>query len=328
MGYFLFDNPNPHGDHFYRQALVDKIACVIHITAGLQDLDGVGDDISAEATARYAATTDRDVSWHSGSDTNSYLYLLPPKAVAWHVVNYNGPTYGHEISKGATDWRVMPGWWVEQTLRQAAACLRPVLRELGIPIRKATKAEVDHAIRTGGGPVGLISHAELQPSDRTDPGWVGGVDTFPWARFLELLRGDEPPKQEDDDMPVLIKGKSSTAVYSVSSTAEGYFRRHIGQSEFLVLTAAGVKTTTVNQWDVDQIPVWRSSGPSGPVLLVKGEKSPAVYSITSTAEGFFRRHIDGSEYAVLAACGVPVATVAQADVDKIPDFPKPDAPAA
>lgn len=195
MGFHLLDNRNPNGDHFYAAA-VRKLAAVVHITAGLQDLDGV-DDHSCEATCNYAATTDRAVSWHGGSDTDSYRYLLPPRYVAWHVVDYNTATYGWEISKTHTDWRVMADWWVESTLRQAAAGLRPVLRELGIPIRKATKAELDHAIATGGAPVGLISHAELQPSDRTDPGLVRGVDTFPWARFLELLRA---PDHEDDDM--------------------------------------------------------------------------------------------------------------------------------
>jgi hypothetical protein len=190
VGFFLLDNPNPHGPRYYA-TVARKLAAVIHITAGLQDLDGGGDN-SCEATARYAATTDRQVSWHGGSDTDTYLYLLPPRYVAWHVLNYNTATYGWEISKGHTDWRDMPAWWVEATLRRAADGLRPVLRELGIPIRKATRAELDHAIATGGPPVGLISHAELQPADRTDPGWVRGVDTFPWARFLELLRGESP----------------------------------------------------------------------------------------------------------------------------------------
>lgn len=196
MGFYLLDNPNPNGSHFYSSSTGPKLAVVVHITAGLEDLDGV-DDHSAENTARYAASTDREVSWHGGSDTDTFLYLLPPTYTAWHASNYNSRTYGWEISKKHTDWNAMSADWVEQTLRQAAAGLRPVLRELGIPVRKATRAELDTAIRTGGAPVGLISHAEVQPTDRTDPGWVSGRDTFPWARFFELLNGED-----EDDMNI------------------------------------------------------------------------------------------------------------------------------
>lgn len=189
-GFYLLDNPNPNGKHYYPTARGPKLAAVIHVTAGLEDLDGV-DDHSAENTAAYAASTDRQVSWHGGSDADTWLHLLPPRYTAWHVIGYNTHTVGWEISKRHTDWRTMPADWVEQTLRQAAAGLRPWLVELGIPIRRASRAELDRAIATGGEPVGLISHAELQPQDRTDPGWVSGIDTFPWDQFLAYLNGTE-----------------------------------------------------------------------------------------------------------------------------------------
>lgn len=204
MGYTLLDNRNPNGDHFYPSRLGIVLAIVVHVTAGLEDLDGV-DDHSAENTAAYATTTDREVSWHSGSDTDSWVDLLPGSCTAWHVVSYNSRTYGHEISKQHTDWSVMPAEWVTKTLTVAArgvnghGGLRAIAEQLGIPLRKATRAELDHAIRTGGAPVGFISHAELQPKDRTDPGMVRGVDTFPWVRFVALLQGTE-----EDDMPFAV----------------------------------------------------------------------------------------------------------------------------
>lgn len=191
MGFLLLDRPNPNGPHFYPTRNRKLLAIVVHVTAGLEDLDTV-DDHSAENTAEYCRTTDREVSWHSGSDTDSWVDLLPSSCTAWHASNYNSSTYGHEISKKHTDWRTMSPQWVEKTLRRAAG-LRVIAEANGIPIRKATRAELDREIAKGaaGQPVGFISHAEVQPQDRTDPGWVNNADTFPWAQFLGYMTNQE-----------------------------------------------------------------------------------------------------------------------------------------
>lgn len=189
-GHYLLDHPNPRGDHFYRTRRGSILAFVVHITAGLEDLDGHADQ-SAEATASYAASTDREVSWHSGSDSDSSLDLLPHTFTAFHAAGYNSRTYGHEISKTSPDWRSTPAAWVEATLGHAAARLGPRARALGVPFRLATRAELDDAIRRGGPPVGFIGHHSLDPSRRRDPGLVAGLDTFPWRRFFDLC--GQPP---------------------------------------------------------------------------------------------------------------------------------------
>lgn len=200
MNYTLLDRPNPNGPHYYTTRNEPLLAIVMHITAGLEDLDTV-DDHSAENTAEYCRTTDREVSWHSGSDADSFLYLLPAGYTAWHATSYNSCTYGHEQSKKHTDWRVMSADWVRKTIRNAAKCLSPIVAENNIPIRKATRAELDREranYRAGRPwkPVGFISHAELQPEDRTDPGWVRGVDTYPWA---DLFAAIDPNAQEVEE---------------------------------------------------------------------------------------------------------------------------------
>lgn len=194
MGYYLLDHPNPRGERFYRSRRNPVLAVVVHITAGLEDLDGV-DDLSAEQTAAYAASTERPVSWHSGSDTDTALELLPPSYTAWHCQGYNSCTVGHEISKRTPDWSGMDPVWIDRTLRRAAGHLGPIAHALGVPIRKASRGELDHALGRGGPPVGFIGHWELDPGRRADPGRVGLVDTFPWARFLALMT------EGDDDMP-------------------------------------------------------------------------------------------------------------------------------
>jgi hypothetical protein len=194
VGFYLLDHPNPHGDHFYRSRRRPLLAQVIHITAGLEDLDLIGPDASAERTAHYAATTERSVSWHTGSDTDGWLDLLPYSFTAFQCVDYNSSTAGHEISKATTDWTRMDPEVRDRMLRHAAAAIRPKLREHGIPMRKTTAAELDRAIAAGGPAVGLLGHHELDPDRRTDPGLYGGRQTFPWSDFLAILRED------DDDM--------------------------------------------------------------------------------------------------------------------------------
>ena len=192
MSYYLLDHPNPNGSHFYPSRRGTVLAVVVHVTAGLEDLDG-GVDRSAEATARYAATTDRAVSWHSGSDTDSSLDLLPAGFTAFHCKGYNSRTFGHEISKRSADWRNMPEWWGAATLHHAAKRLAVVARELGIPARHATRSELDDAIARNGQPVGFVGHHQLDPARRSDPGLVSGADTFPWQRFLGLVSGFMSP---------------------------------------------------------------------------------------------------------------------------------------
>lgn len=193
MRYYLLDHPNPYHITHYPRRTRPLTAITMHITAGLEGRPGTADN-SAEQTARYAATVrDRVVSWHSGSDTDSFLYLLPASYTAFQVRNYNSSTYGHEISKRTTDWSAPSPRWVEDTLRQAAMCLAPVVEEYNIPLRLATKAELDSALARGGAPVGFVTHAGLDPSRRTDPGLHRGRDTFPWDQFFSYFPSSPSP---------------------------------------------------------------------------------------------------------------------------------------
>lgn len=246
MGFFLLDRPNPHGPHYYTSRRGKVKAGVVHITAGLEDLDA-RDDRSAEQTAAYAASTPRRVSWHSGSDTDSALDLLPSSYVAFHARGYNTHTIGHEISKAHTDWRTMPPTWVEETLQHAAGHLGPIGRRLGIPARHATRAELDHAIATDGPPVGWIAHAVLDPGRRTDPGLVDPpgpapvVDTFPWSRFLALLAPLPPtPDPEVPPMaagPTLVRDSKTRKVYLVTGREKP---RHVQTAEMNLLRVLDV----------------------------------------------------------------------------------------
>lgn len=203
-GYYLLDKPRAGPTKWYPTRRRPVRGVVVHVTAGLEDLDG-GSDHSAENTAEYARTTSRAVSWHSGADTDTAIRLLPPSHTAFHCANHNSTTLGLEISKKHTDWAGMDPVWVRNTLANAAKAVAdwwPVLYAEGIPLVKVTRAEWD------AGEKGFISHAELDPGRRSDPGWVKDRgDTFPWQQFFDAIAAEvtpqQPPQQQEDEMFVI-----------------------------------------------------------------------------------------------------------------------------
>jgi len=224
VGFYLLDSPNPNGDHFYTSRRGRVLAIVVHITAGLEDLDAT-DDMSAEQTARYAATTDRAVSWHSGSDADSALDLLPDSYTAFQCQGYNSTTYGHEISKRHTDWRWMTEPWRTRTLTVAARHLAPKAAVLGVPRRHATRVELDRAIASNGDPVGFVGHWELDPARRFDPGLVGTLDTFPWTEFFALMGATDhiPASQESDVFKLAINKTDRSVPWAIYSTSAPFW---------------------------------------------------------------------------------------------------------
>lgn len=183
------------------------LGIVLHVTAGLQDLDAHNDD-SAEGTNRWGAAGTVDASWHVCTDSDSIAPALPAWYTAWHVQGYNSRTWGLEISNRDARWDNKPEPWIEATLRNAARAAAPIVAEHSLPLRLATKAEVDRAIADNK-PFGFSYHMWLNPQTRKDPG-----ATFPWDRFIDYVRQELGGKQEDDmpepkdlwTYPVEIKG--------------------------------------------------------------------------------------------------------------------------
>lgn len=221
-GYYLLDNKNPHGPHYYTKRSKPLLHIVLHITAGLEDLDG-RDDQSAEKTARYAATTKTKVSWHAAADSDSHFYLLPPSYTAFHCKDFNSSGYGLEISKRNTRWTGMPAAWTEATLRHAAKALAPIVREHGIPLRRLTRAQA------AAGQKGFLYHSDADPSRRSDP----GAD-FPLDRLFALIRAELAPASTSSPTPILtlkenrlmfvVKDPSSNRQY----LTDGFVKRYIG----------------------------------------------------------------------------------------------------
>ena len=149
---------------------------VIHTPEALQDFNPP--DLTAEKVAAYGASTTR-ASWHWTVDSDSIIPMVPDTYTAWHASDYNRCGIGIELGAYAHTWPTAPAWWTEQVIRNAAEAIRPSMVKYGIPFQRVSRANAD----LGG--FGLISHAELDPTRRSDPG-----KDFPWDRLVANLEGD------------------------------------------------------------------------------------------------------------------------------------------
>lgn len=158
-------------------------AIVIHTPETLEDFTPPYEE--AERVARYGATTTR-ASWHDTIDADSIIPMLPPNYTAWQTRGYNSHTVGMEIGSKASIWKRAPAEWVTGVINNAAYRGAQHAALLDIPPRFITRAQVD------GGTKGFTSHAQLDPTRRTDPG-----PDFPWERYLDRVRfyleGDDDP---------------------------------------------------------------------------------------------------------------------------------------
>lgn len=132
------------------------------------------ESMDALGVAQYLATIDRAAAAHVVVDTDVTVPLLPDETTAFHAVGGNSAGLGIEIAYKAALWGTQSVAEEMLLIRSAAWCgLHARLHD--IPVRRITVEEWE------GGGRGFISHAELDPANRTDPG-----PDFPWDRFMAL----------------------------------------------------------------------------------------------------------------------------------------------
>ncbi len=207
--YPLLANPRAY---YYTQRQGPILFCTLHILVGIEDWTPPDD--SAEAGIRYGQTCTRPASWSATADADTARDCLPDQYVAFaqgvpgSPYSYNTHGYGIEIGARSTDWTAKPDEWIEATLRNVAALCAPRHIRYGWKLKHVTLSQLNADLSTGR-PSGYIGHAEITPSTRSDPGWVGSRDTFPWSRFLGILSDAIAALTGDPD--VLARQRESVA---------------------------------------------------------------------------------------------------------------------
>lgn len=155
-------------------------AIVVHTAENAPDLDGP--DGGAEGVARFISTRTDPGSYHTVVDADSIVRVVPFDAEAYGEGTGGNPYALHlSFAVKTSTWDVLePGRLAAMILngaRGAADMARWLAQNhYGVP----GAARID-ASRYRNGWAGFISHAELDPRRRSDPG-----ASFPWGAFLDL----------------------------------------------------------------------------------------------------------------------------------------------
>lgn len=200
----------------------DKPSGVIVVHTAESALDEIGEDTGAEGVARYISERTTYGSYHRLADSDSVV------AVArFEMTTYGDGTGSNDFAIHisfacrAADWPRMSRHRREAFIRNgakaAAEAARWLRTEHGItvPARRISRAQSDQRVP------GFISHAERDPSRRTDPG-----AEFPWRDFLgtyrSLMEDDMPTPTDLWDHPIPIydgeKGEKRKARVVLSQT--------------------------------------------------------------------------------------------------------------
>ncbi|HMM95360.1 hypothetical protein [Phycicoccus sp.] len=163
---------------------------VNHITAGVTDQSAP--DTSAEGTIRYGQTTTVDASWTGILDSDSIVDCLPDDYTAWAQGvsghSFNSPFVSLEIGCGTTNWAAIGEAWREAVMTNMVIYWAPRVEHYGWPIEyQFDRDKIDWLIAKELA-VGFTDHHVLNPSQRSDPFWYKGHNTFPYAEFLDRLR--------------------------------------------------------------------------------------------------------------------------------------------
>lgn len=203
---YLLTNRNRHGNWFYptrrtcQHGINGPHLIVLHSAENLPDFDPP--DLGAENVARYATTTQRQVSWHYTVDSDSIIEMLPVDYTAWHVRNFNRCSVGIEIATQHDAWLRAPETWLYQVYDNVADILKFYKTTAGIPL---VYRERDEA-----GKWGVITHAELDPTRRKDPGQAFPIEWVIWMAENNWRYGGTsvpapdtpPPPQPPVERPV------------------------------------------------------------------------------------------------------------------------------
>lgn len=154
---------------------------MVHSAENTTDL--VLPDQGAEAVARFISTRPDPGSYHDLVDADSIVHVVDYDDEAFHDgTGGNRWSLGLSFACRAAQWPELPIVWRAEALRNAARSARMMADHvkartgIEVPARRITAAQYR------AGEPGFVTHADLDPTRRSDPGAA-----FPWGQFLTMF---------------------------------------------------------------------------------------------------------------------------------------------
>ncbi len=249
MTIYLEENP-PAISQFRTQRRAEPTgAIVVHTAENATDV--VLPDTGAESVARYISTRTTFGSYHSVVDADSIVNV---GRYAWEMFHEgsggNRWSLGLSFACQAAQWLTLPADWIEGAIRngatEAAQMAAWIVATTGVsvPARRITPAEYR------AGQPGFITHAELDPGRRSDPG-----HHFPWDRFLALFasltnQGSTPPTMSDYVLP--DNRRATVRRIQEALKAGGYYGGEIDEDPY-TMTAAAAEAAIEDIQDLNEL---------------------------------------------------------------------------
>lgn len=199
MAAYLRDHPPARSQ--FRSPRRATVSGVIAVHTAENAPDYVAFDGGAEAVARFIQGRSEPGSYHDLVDSDSAIHMVDWGDEAYHDGTGTNPhSLSVSIATRADTWPWAPQAWrdgaIDQAARAAARQARWVKATTGISIPPARISAAQARNRVPG----FVSHAQLDPTRRTDPG-----EHFPWSQFLEAFARhvrDDSDSPQEDDMPL------------------------------------------------------------------------------------------------------------------------------
>jgi len=149
-----------------------NITCIVlHTTE-----NDPGNGVAMNVARWQASTAPVPSSYHKLVDTHNIVQTVLDNHTAFHAVNFNSRGLGVSFATRAARWG-RNATADTRMLERGAWVVAEWCKRYNIPVRMITRAEGARGVR------GILTHALVDPSRRSDPG-----RGFPLQRFLNLVR--------------------------------------------------------------------------------------------------------------------------------------------
>lgn len=190
MTAYLIEHP-PRIRQFRARGTTISGVIVMHTAESLPDFHGP--DAGAEGVARFIQQRTTYGSYHWLADSDSLIDLVPMRDMQAygegtgtnpHAIHVSAATQAHR-------WGDVPKDWVAGTVENMALAAHKAsdlledVHGVRIPAKRISAAQA-RARKEG-----FVTHGEMDPGRRSDPGPM-----FPWAMFMEAYQDLENPRPD------------------------------------------------------------------------------------------------------------------------------------